>query len=96
MNWFIRIGLWWDRRRVLRAPDLDAIQENYTKQAAATVELFKRLKKEIDDLKTAQQIPQAIAKEFTAIKIRLDRLELTVGLKREPTPLEVPGAARIG
>lgn len=41
------------------------------------------------------KIPDALAKEWASIKIRLDRLELLTGLKREPAAVPVNGAARI-
>lgn len=37
----------------------------------------------------------AAAAKIAEILVRLDRLELYVGLKREPKPVEVPGTARI-
>ena len=95
MHWLIRFGMWLDRRRVLRATDLDTINENHARLSSNTLTLIKSLEKKIEDAQAAQQVPQAIAKEFALLKVRLDRLELLVGLKREPAAAEVPGAARI-
>lgn len=43
----------------------------------------------------ANQVPQTVAKEFALTKIRLDKLELYVGLKRDPQPERIPDAPRI-
>lgn len=37
----------------------------------------------------------SVAKDVADLKVRMDRLELYVGLKREPKPQVVPGEARI-
>ena len=42
MNWIIRIGEWWESRRVLRKPDLLTIQLSMKAQADVTLTLFKR------------------------------------------------------
>lgn len=47
------------------------------------------------DLENSMQIPQTIAKEIALLKIRLDQMELYVGLKREPRPEHIPGIAKI-
>ena len=50
---------------------------------------------EFEEFKKAQQIPTALAKEVALIKARIDRIELLVGLKREPVPTQVKDAPRI-
>jgi hypothetical protein len=39
--------------------------------------------------------PSGIEKEVALLKIRMDRLELYTGLKREPVAVTLPGEARI-
>jgi|HubBroStandDraft_2_1064218.scaffolds.fasta_scaffold18379_7 hypothetical protein len=55
-------------------------------------EAFQRI---VAELRSEIQKPPADAKELMLMRARLDRLELYVGLKRDPTPQPVPGAARI-
>ena len=60
-------------------------------------EAFKLLSERVDTKasKDSQAVPQIINKEIVLLKARVDRLELLTGLKREPTPTHVEGAARI-
>jgi hypothetical protein len=51
--------------------------------------------KEFQEFKDSQRVPSAEIKEIALIKARLDRLELLTGLKRDPQPAQVPGAAKI-
>lgn len=39
--------------------------------------------------------PAPWVREVALLKVRLDKLELYTGLRRDPSPLEVPGSARI-
>jgi hypothetical protein len=81
MNWIIRFGQWWEGRRVIRAPE-------YLSDLSA-------LTHKINELEEKNKLPTEIAKEFMLIRARLDRVELTVGLKREPVPQHVPGTPKI-
>jgi hypothetical protein len=49
------------------------------------------LQKQISEV----QKPSAEMKELALLKARMDRVELVVGLKRDPIALVVPGEARI-
>ena len=49
----------------------------------------------IEYLEAEKQVPSTTSKEMNMLKIRLDRIELLVGLKREPVITNLPDAARI-
>lgn len=71
MNALIRLGHWFEGRRVVRKPEFD--------------EAIARL-----------QVPSALVKDLAITKARLDRIELLVGLKREPAPITIKDAPKIG
>lgn len=71
MNWIIRLGQWWEKRK------------------------SSSLSGRIAKLEEERQIPAPILKEIALLKMRLDQMELYVGLKREAKPEHVPGAAKI-
>lgn len=99
MNWFIRFGQWWEKRRVIRAPELKLWVDACNAQGheiEKTIEtVISNFDVRIQSLQEATQIPPAISKEFLLIRARLDRLELLTGLKREPQPIQVPGGPKI-
>jgi hypothetical protein len=96
MNWLIRLGQWWEKRKSVRRPELELAYETLNLQANHFNAQVTGLKNEIKEIKDTQQIPQTIAKELALIKARLDRLELLTGLKREPQAVSVKDAPRIG
>lgn len=109
MNWIIRFGQWWEDHRSIRKPAFETLrltnnaQFDVIKKWMEDIEELSRhstlevdeLKKGIEEMKKTSEIPSGITKEIVIQKVRLDRLELYVGLKRDPKPTEVPGAARI-
>lgn len=106
MNWLMRLGQWLENRRVLRKPDYDRLSQichqAFKDQFLDVANEFLRIdknQKELEErtvqLKDSNQIPSTIAKELALLKVRLDQTELYVGLKREPKPEHVPGAAKI-
>ncbi len=95
MNWLIRLGEWWESRRVLRKPDMEIIL-NLSRAYADVVKIsLDALESKILLVKDSQQIPTELIKEIKLINLRLNQMELFVGLKREPKPEHVPGAAKI-
>lgn len=49
----------------------------------------------VEELRKEIRKPPIDAKELAALKIRMDRLELYTGLKREPVAITLSGDARI-
>ena len=49
----------------------------------------------VAELRNEVRKPPVDAKELAIMKARMDRLELFVGLKREPVAVTLPGEARI-
>jgi hypothetical protein len=105
VNLFVRFGNWLEARRVVRWPDLEAqykaLRLHDTNEMKTLEDLIiasnEGLNKRITELQaSAPVIPQQVAKEMALLKVRLERLELYVGLKRDPKPEPVPGAAKIG
>lgn len=94
MNWLIKLGQWWENRQVLRKTDLELIQEEYKRRSGLIDELWRNLDNRTTVLETAK-ISDSLIKELALIKVRLDRLELLTGLKREVAPSHVNGTARI-
>jgi len=88
VNWLIRVGQWWEARRPMRKHDFEVMELAIGMQVQS-------FKEEMGKLKSSNQIPQTIAKEFALLNARLDRLELYVGLKRDPEAVRVPDSARI-
>jgi hypothetical protein len=99
MNWLIRLGDWWERRRVVRKPEIVIAYETLKLQAerynAKIKELENKWANMLREIKDSQTIPQTIAKEFALLNARMNAMELFVGLKREPGPVHVQGEARI-
>lgn len=98
MNWLIRFGQWCENRRVVRKPELrtleianQGIRERMATQAKRIQEIYDLL----DPLTKSLAISPTTLKELALINARLNQLELYVGLKREPKPEHVPGAAKI-
>lgn len=83
MNVFIRIGNWWESRRVLRKPDLEWIGLSMKAQTETVAGIIKGLENKIEVIEAEKQIPSTTLKEFNMLKVRLERIELLVGLRRE-------------
>ena len=49
----------------------------------------------LDVIEAEKRVPSTTMKEMQMLKVRLDRIELLVGLKREPVLQQVPDSARI-
>ena len=103
MNIFTRFGNWLESKRALRKHDLDdialeftslreSVKENYERQGAASLELIRRLREDMEKI----AVPQTVTKEMALTNIRLNRIELLVGLKRDPEAIKVPDTPRIG
>lgn len=88
MNWLIKLGQWIESRRIIRTPEFDA------KLKFVMGEILNEVDKKI--LASTPKTPPTIVKDMTLLEVRLNRIELLVGLKRDPAPQEVPGSARIG
>lgn len=82
MNIFTRLGLWWDK------PNVHQRLDTHLKTLEAII-------MRIEYLEAEKQVPSTTSKEMNMLKIRLDRIELLVGLKREPVITNLPDAARI-
>lgn len=117
MNWLIRLGQWWEERRVLRWSDYrelrqkadnDAIHfsarlgdkanlsdlSNVFLKLEAMSQRLDAANSYIEEIKKASALPELV-KEMAIIKQQMDRLELYVGLKREPQATHVQGAPKI-
>lgn len=98
MNWIMRLGQWWEERRIVRKPELDILegciklQGDWIKTAQ---ENFTLIVEKLRFLETHNKLPENIAKDLALLNVRLNRLELYVGLKRDAAPIEVPGSAKI-
>jgi hypothetical protein len=53
------------------------------------------VREELERLQKSLEVPNAFAKELMLMRLRLERIELLVGLKREPVVVQVPDAPRI-
>ena len=82
MNVFTRLGVWWDQPSTARKIELLDCQLAQTIMRIAVMEAEK-------------QLPSTASKEINMLKVRLDRIELLVGLKREPVITNLPDAPRI-
>lgn len=100
MNWVIRLGHWWENRRVLRKPDLNLLKELIDYTEVHRAQDYDKLQKEwavvigeysrrIDDLEKEKTLPTSTANQLKMISHRLDQLELYVGLKREPVAVKI-------
>lgn len=81
MNWIIRLGQWWERRRVVRWPESTVVLSDISKR--------------LDVAEAERQIPPQVVRDMAILKQQMDRLELYVGLKREPSATHVAGTAKI-
>lgn len=81
MNWIIRLGQWWERRRTVQWVELSSVLSD--------------LSMRIDVVEAEKQIPPAIAKDMAILKQQMDQIQLFIGLKREPQPTHVAGAPKI-
>jgi hypothetical protein len=93
-----------DERRVLRWPDYREFRQRQYDDAihfanrlgdkanlSDLADVFNRL----DVLEAEKQVPTTTAKELSMLKVRLDRIELLVGLKRDPVLTQLPNAPKI-
>ena len=88
MNWIIRLGQWFGARKSAKVTDLAILFETMLAQE-------KRIDAQIAELKNSQTLPQQVAKEFALLNVRLNLIELYIGLKREPKAEHVAGAPKI-
>jgi hypothetical protein len=98
MNWMIRLGQWWENRRKAYQHDFDIVAKvvgDHSDQILWSSAKIGELEKAVMKLQDEMKLPSSTAKELSLIKIRLDKMELYVGLKREPTAVTLPGEARI-
>lgn len=65
------------------------------KHTKASVDSVLELMKRLDVIEAEKQIPSSASKEIQLLKSRLERIELLVGLKREPVITNLPDAPRI-
>lgn len=70
----------------------ETIDKIYARLNMSYNDLEKRM---IDLMANQPDIPQRVIKEFALLNARMDRIELYVGLKRDPQPQQVPDTARI-
>lgn len=81
MNMFTRFGNWLEFRRIVRWPELSMLEKSIAMR--------------FDVLEAEKQVPSGASKEINLLKARLDRIELLVGLKREPVLQQLPDTPRI-
>ena len=89
MNLFIRFGEWLEGRKKISRRAVIEIYENLSKRDD-------EIEKRISMLPKQEDLNQKTLKEFALINVRLNRIELLVGLKREPEAVKVPHTPRIG
>lgn len=103
MNWIIRAGQWWEKYRPVRRGMYDRDVIHFFDQIAdkATISdmagVFTRLdviENKMDVIESDLKSPPA-AKELALLKMRLDRMELYVGLKRDPVGVNLKNAPKI-
>jgi hypothetical protein len=87
MTLFARLDRWWLDRNAKKS-ELDRLEVHMQQYE----DHFSRVEK----LESQMQIPPQIAKDMAILKQQMDRLELYVGLKREPQAMHVQGTAKIG
>ena len=84
MNWIIRLGTWWQSRRVLRKPDYDAIikisHEAYTEQFQDVANEFVRVDKNQRDI---EERTVEIKKAIGSIAIELSENKVTQTILKE-------------
>jgi hypothetical protein len=80
VNIFTRLGLWWDDRAIKKS--------EFNRWADGLVQ-------ELEVIRAEKQIPPQIVKDMAILKQQMDRMELYVGLKREPQATHVQGAPKI-
>jgi hypothetical protein len=106
VNIFVRFGEWLEERRVLRQPDAKRFLETWTMIEKSLINRvneyqnynvgrFEEMKRHFEVLEAEKQIPSSASKEIQLLRSRLDRVELLVGLKREPVITNLPDAPRI-
>lgn len=103
MNWIIRFGQWWEKRRALRRKDFEILNSTIVTMTqllernitSANAQVFKNVLDRLEVLEAEKQVPSTTLKEFNMLKVRLERIELLVGLKREPVITNLPDAPRI-
>jgi hypothetical protein len=81
MNLFIKFGHWLESRSRVSMEEFDG-------RIGGVWDEINKIKDEI-------KLSPSTAKEFAIINARLNRLELLVGLKREPEAVKVPDTPRI-
>lgn len=86
MNIFTRFGRWLERPSVRQELETLRIHD---------AALFVQILKTIEQLQADKQVPSSTAKELKIMSVRLDRIELLVGLKRDPVLHVLPDAPRI-
>lgn len=92
MNVFFRLGEWCENRRTVKKSELEVYRLTHQAQMSVVESNLSALDLAI---KESAKVPTGTANELKAIRIRLDQLELYVGLKREKKAQQVDGAARI-
>lgn len=95
MSWLSDLDRWFEQRRVMRRPDMDLFYAIEQKKTEAIAIIIKGLENKIEVLEVEKQVPSTTLKEFNMLKVRLERIELLVGLKREPVVSNLPDAPRI-
>lgn len=92
MNWILRLGQWIEYRKVMRKPEI----EKFFSEIRSEIEsMDAMIKVELNNMRSDQKVPAGVARELALLNARLNQLELFVGLKRDPKPSHVPGAAKI-
>jgi len=74
---------------------INTVIQKAKKDADDFLGIANRLSEHINVLEAEKQVPSTASKEINMLKIRLERIELLVGLKREPVITNLPEAPRI-
>lgn len=92
MNWLIRLGQWWENRKYAKKSEVIVELDSIKIELAV---LIRKAHERMDVLEAESQVPSSAVKDLAIAKVRLDQLELYVGLKRDPKPEHIPGAPKI-
>lgn len=95
MNWLIRLGHWWENRRAIRKPDYDELVNRIEELRKTHYEHMENVLNGLHALEAQDKVPPQIVRDMAILKQQMDRMELYVGLKREPQATHVQGAPKI-
>ena len=74
---------------------IETLENKLSDDHKSVLEIEKNFMNRFDVLEAEKQVPSTTLKEFNMLKVRLERIELLVGLKRDPVVSQLPDAPRI-